>query len=292
MTVISRRVLLTGCLLAGSPLLSLQAAAEDRDGELQDGMGDLEHRYGGRLGVAVLDTASEKLFAHRGDELFAMCSTYKLLAAAFVLARVDRKMESLTRRMVYGRDHLVPYSPITEKHVGGDGLSIGEICEAAVTLSDNTAGNLLLDSFGGPLKLTAYMRSLGDHVTRLDRRETQLNEAMPGDPRDTTTPVAMLELVRKTVLGAALSATSREQLTAWLVANKTGDKRLRAGVPSGWRVGDKTGSGANNVMNDIAVIWPSGRAPIIVSAYYAEARASDEQRESVLLEVGRFATEV
>jgi beta-lactamase class A len=221
-----------------------------------------------------------------------MCSTFKFLAAACVLARVDRGEESVGRRVVYGKADLVPYSPVTEKHVGEGGLAIGEICEAAVTLSDNTAGNLLLDSFGGPSGLTAYTRSLGDDVTRLDRRETELNEARPGDPRDTTTPAAMVEIMRKTVLGTVLSTGSREQLAAWLVANKTGDKRLRAGVPKGWQVGDKTGSGANNATNDIAVIWPPGRAPIVVVAYYAEARGSDEERSAVLAEVGRLAAAV
>jgi beta-lactamase class A len=136
------------------------------------------------------------------------------------------------------------------------------------------------------------MRSLGDSVTRLDRREPELNEAKPGDPRDTTTPIAMLELLRKTVLGTALTASSREQLMVWLVANKTGDKQLRAGVPKGWRVGDKTGSGANNATNDIAVVWPPGRAPIIVTAYYTETRASDDERNAVLSEIGRLAAAV
>jgi len=156
-------------------------------------------------------------------------------------------------------------------------------------LSDNTAGNLLLDSFGGPAGLTAYARSLGDAVTRLDRRETELNEAAPGDPRDTTTPLAMADLLRQTVLGDALSAASREQLTAWLVANRTGGKRLRAGVPKDWRGGDKTGTGGHNATNDVGVLWPPGRAPIVVAAYYVEAQASDEARNAVLAEVGRLA---
>src|ERR1700730_11314169 len=144
MTVISRRALLTGSLLAAPSVLGLRAAANNRDGKLQDGIADLEGRHGGRLGVAVLDGASSTPIAHRGDERFALCSTSKFLAAAFVLARVDRKEESLTRRIVYTTDYLVPYSPITEKHVGEGGLSVGEICEAAMTLSDNTAGNRLL----------------------------------------------------------------------------------------------------------------------------------------------------
>jgi beta-lactamase class A len=284
--VISRRGLLAAPLLAAPALLSAPAAADEGP---PSALAALERRHGGRLGVAILDTASLKLVAQRGDERFAMCSTFKFLAAACVLARVDRGEESVGRRVVYGKADLVPYSPVTEKHVGEGGLAIGEICEAAVTLSDNTAGNLLLDSFGGPSGLTAYTRSLGDDVTRLDRRETELNEARPGDPRDTTTPAAMVEIMRKTVLGTVLSTGSREQLAAWLVANKTGDKRLRAGVPKGWQVGDKTGSGANNATNDIAVIWPPGGAPIVVAAYYAEARGSDEERSAVLAEVGRLA---
>ena len=289
MAVTSRRNLLTGSLLAGPGLLSIRATANDRGGELLRAIAGLEQRHGGRLGVAVLDGSATMPIAHRGDERFAMTSTFKFVAAAFVLARVDRGEESLTRRIAYARDYLVTYSPVTEKHAGGGGMAVGEICEAAVTLSDNTAGNLLLDSFGGPAGLTAYMRSLGDGVSRLDRRETALNEATPGDPRDTTSPAAMAEVLRRTVLGTALSGSSREQLAAWLVGNKTGDKRLRAGVPPGWRVGDKTGSGANNTTNDIAVIWPPGREPIVVAAYYAEARASDDERNAVLAEVGRLA---
>jgi beta-lactamase class A len=287
-----RRALLTGALLAGPALLSARAAADDRDAELRRGFAGLERRHGGRLGIAVLDSATGKLVAHRGDERFAMASTFKFVAAAFVLARVDRGEESLARRIVYSRDDLVTYSPITEKHAGGGGMTVGELCDAAVTLSDNTAANLLLDSFGGPAGLTAHMRSLGDGVSRLDRRETALNEAAPGDPRDTTTPAAMLGLLRDTVLGTALSPSSRAQMAAWLVANKTGDKRLRAGVPAGWRVGDRTGTGGNNATNDVAVIWPPGRAPIVVAAYYAEARALEDERNAVLAEVGRLAAAV
>jgi len=258
--------------------------------KLQRQVAGLEQRHGGRLGVAVLDSAGVSVIAHRGDERFAMCSTFKFLAAALVLARVDRGQESLTRRIVYARDYLVPHSPVTGKYAGESGLTVEEICGAAMTLSDNTAANLLLDSFGGPAELTAFARSLGDSVTRLDRREPELNQAEPGDPRDTTSPIAMLEVMRKTVLGTALSTSSRDQLTAWMVANQTGDRRLRAGVPTGWRVGDKTGSGANHTTNDIAVIWPPMRAPIVVAAYYAESRESDEQRDAVLSEVGRLAS--
>ena len=171
-------------------------------------------------------------------------------------------------------------------------MTVGELCEAALTLSDNTAANMMLESLGGPANLTEFARSLGDGVTRLDRIETGLNEAKPGDPRDTTSPAAMADNLRKILLGDALSASSRYQLANWIVANKTGDKRIRAGIPKGWRVGDKTGSGGNAETNDIAVLWPPGRAPIIVTAYFAESPASDEARNTVLAEVGRLAATI
>jgi beta-lactamase class A len=282
--VISRRELLIGSLASmATTLLASRADANEQ------GLAALELRYGGRLGVAILDTARPPVIAHRGDERFALCSTFKFLAAALVLTRVDRGKESLDRRINYKPDDLVAHSPATEKHLG-DGMTVREVCAAALTQSDNTAGNLMLDSFGGPAQLTAFLRSLGDSATRLDRRETELNNVEAGDPRDTTTPRAMLENLRWLVLGDALSNSSREQLISWLIANKTGDERLRAGVPQGWRVGDKTGTGDHGETNDIAVIWPPpGRAPIIVTAYYAGSNASEDDRNAVIAKIGRLA---
>jgi beta-lactamase class A len=217
-----------------------------------------------------------------------MCSTFKVLAAARVLTRVDHGEESLHRRIVYSKEHVVTYSPETEKHAGEEGMTLGEICKAALTLSDNTAGNLMLESFGGPPEVTRFARTLGDDVTQLDRMETALNEAKTGDPRDTTTPAAMLGNLQKIVLGDALSAKSRDQMTAWMTANKTGDKRLRAGLPKDWRVGDKTGAGDNATTNDIAVIWPPGRGPLVVTVYFAESPAPTDARNAVIAEVGRL----
>ncbi len=290
--MISRRTLLSGLLFAGPAWLSLQAAAEARSSALTQRFAALEQKYGGRLGVAILDTGTHQRITYRGSERFPMCSTYKLLATAFILARIDRKQESLTRRIVYTKADLVTYSPITEKHVGLGGLTVGEICAATMTLSDNTAANLQLDSFGGPAGLTAYLRSLGDSVSRLDRRETELNEAKPGDPRDTTTPMAMLETMRKILLGTTLSPASRHQLKSWMLACKTGDNRLRAGIPKGWRVGDKTGSGERNTRNDVAILWPPGRAPILVTAYYTGSHASEDQLKAVFSEIGHLAASV
>lgn len=288
--MISRRDLMTRGLLAAPALLSLTTLGRAADaGEAQEKLESLEREHGGRLGVCVLDVSTGRRVEHRARESFPICSTYKVLAAAYVLKRVDRGEDSLDRRVVYSRDDLVSYSPVTEKHVGDPGMTLGEICEAAVTLSDNTAGNLLFDSFGGPAGLTAFLRALGDDVTRLDRRETELNEAKPGDPRDTTTPAAMADNIRELVLGDALSEASRDRLAKWMIANRTGEKRLRAGVPKGWRVGDKTGSGHDAQTHDIAVIWPPDRGPIVVTAYYAGSPAPDTERERVLSEVARLA---
>lgn len=278
----TRRAVLAVSLLT-APLLAGPAFADDATPRFAE----LERRNGGRLGVAAFDSASGRRIGHRSEERFPMCSTFKFLAAAFVLARVDRGEERLDRRIVYSAEDLVTYSPVTKDHVGPAGLSVAELCEATMTLSDNTAGNLLLASFGGPAGLTAYARSLGDQTTRLDRIETALNEGLPGDPRDTTSPVAMLGSMHRLLLGDALSAASRERLIGWLIANKTGDKRLRAGMP-GWKVGDKTGTGGNGSANDIAIVWPASRAPLLVTVYYTGSTISDEARNEVIAEAGRL----
>ncbi len=274
----TRRAILAAPLLAVPTLAWGATTAAAR-------LESIEGRSGGRLGVAVLDTESGRHFAHRADERFPLLSTFKVLAAALVLARVDDEKERLDRLVTYTRADLVDYSPATERHVD-NGMTMAALCEAAITLSDNTAGNLLLASFGGPAALTAYVRALGDDLTRLDRTETALNEARPGDPRDTTTPAAMLGLMQRVLLGEALTPGSRAQLTNWLVANTTGDKRLRAGLPDDWRVGDKTGT-AGACANDIAIAWPPGRAPILIAAYLAQASVGPDRRNEVHAEVGR-----
>jgi beta-lactamase class A len=263
--------------------------ASSANQRLIDEIKRLERESGGRLGVCVLDTATGARHVHRGDERFPMCSTFKALAAAAILARVDAGKEQLTRRVTFDASALVVYSPVTEKRVGGDGMTLAEICEAAVTLSDNTAGNLLLANIGGPPGLTAFVRSLDDQVTRLDRDEPSLNEALPDDPRDTTTPNAMASNLQALVLGTTALSTSSRELTAWLVSNKTGDARLRAGFAKDWRVGDKTGSGERGTANDIAIAWPPGRAPILITAYYTGSSASDDVRNAVIAEAGRLA---
>jgi len=282
----SRRQINRAMLL--TPLAGLLAGTARAESTLER-LKQLERDSGGRLGVAVLDTGDGRRFGLREDERFPLCSTFKLLLAACILARVDRGEEQLARRIVYRQADLVAYSPISERHVGQPGMSVAELCEAAITLSDNGAANLLLASLGGPAGLTDWLRSTGDDVSRLDRNEPTLNEALPGDPRDSSTPRAMVATLRSLLLGDVLQPASRDQLNAWLAANKTGDKRIRAGLPTGWKVGDKTGTGERGTSNDLAILQPPGRAPILVAAYLTGSPASAEKREAVLAEVGRLA---
>ncbi|OHV85744.1 class A beta-lactamase [Ensifer sp. LCM 4579] len=264
------------------PALAFSRAEDDVAKQLEE----LERQTGGRLGVSVLDTETNISFGHRETERFAMCSTFKALAAACALARVDRGEEALDRPITFGRDVLLPHSPVTEKHVGGNGMTVAALCEAAITISDNAAANLLLESFGGPAGLTSWLRSIGDETTRLDRMEPELNEAAFGDPRDTTTPAAILETLGKLAFGSVLSESSRQQLVGWMVANKTGDARLRAGLPKDWRIGDKTGTSMTGAVSDIGFAWPDGRRPILVAAYTGEAKAPLDILNPVFAEIG------
>jgi beta-lactamase class A len=290
--VISRRRLhlgigatLMATHLSGWPKAARAASTDQR---LIDEIKRLEGESGGRLGVCVIETATGVRHVHRGDERFPICSTFKALAAAALLARVDAGKEQLTRRVTFDASAIVTYSPVTEKRAGGEGMTLAEICDAAITRSDNTAGNLVLAGIGGPPGLTAFARSLGDQVTRLDRDEPSLNQALPDDPRDTTTPNAMVSNFETLLLGAKiLSAASREQLTAWLIANKTGDARLRAGFSKDWRVGDKTGSGERGTANDVAIVWPPNGAPIIVAVYLTGASVPTAQQNAIIASVAR-----
>ncbi|EPC02648.1 hypothetical protein L861_09905 [Litchfieldella anticariensis FP35 = DSM 16096] len=280
---------LVGSMLASSVIAKpgIVFAADATKDELSRKLTEIEERLRARMGIAILDTETQRQWTQRADERFPMCSTFKLLASAAVLTRVDAGQEDLNRRIRFEASDVVTYSPVTEHRVGGEGMTLAELCEAALTMSDNTAGNILLESLGGPSGVTEFARSLGDSMTRLDRWETELNEAIPGDPRDTTTPAAMTANLRSLILGDRLSQTSRDQLTTWLVSNKTGDARLRAGLPTNWRIGDKTGGGEYGTTNDVAVIWPPSRKPLIVSVYITETEASFDDRNAAIADVGR-----
>ncbi|WLS47128.1 class A beta-lactamase [Micromonospora profundi] len=237
---------------------SPSTAAADRDHEFRR----LEERFDARLGVYAIDTGTGRTVQYRADERFAYASTFKALAAAEVL---DETTDAEPDRVVrYSADDLVTYSPITEQHVA-DGMTLRAIADAAVRYSDNTAGNLLLRQLGGPQKFEKELREIGDKVTDPERYETALNEAKPGDRRDTSTARALAGSLRAYAVGDALESADRDILNGWLRGNTTGDELIRAGVPDGWVVGDKTGSGGYGTRNDIAVIWPPDRAPIVLA---------------------------
>lgn len=275
--------------LAGSflPLPAFAAAGLSNLDAMKADIAALEKKAGGRLGVALLDPATGAAMEWRGDERFAMCSTFKFLASSFILSRVDAGKERLDRAIPVTKADLVPWAPLTEPHIGGT-MTIAALCEAAMIQSDNMAANLLLDQSGGPAGLTAYLRHLGDQTTRLDRNEPKMNNVPENDPRDTTTPLSMLGLMRTILLGDALSAASRERLTGWMLNNKTGDTRLRAGLPGGWRIGDKTG-GSDEASNDIAILWPpGGGGPLLLTSYYINGKVPTAQRNAVHADVARL----
>ncbi|MEV8378763.1 class A beta-lactamase [Kribbella sp. NPDC056861] len=220
----------------------------------------LEGRYGARLGVFALDTGSQRTVAHRADERFAYASTFKALAAGLLLAQGNQ----LGKVITYSRSDLLDNSPITRQHLS-TGMTLQDLCAAAVRYSDNTAANLMLTELGGPAGFQAGLRKLGDTVTRSDRNEPSLSDGVPGDPRDTTTPAAIATTLQKLTLGTSLAPPQRALLVGWLQTNTTGDTVIRAGVPKGWTVGDKTGTAGYGGRNDIAILWPPGRAPIVLA---------------------------
>jgi beta-lactamase class A len=249
---------------------------------------EIEARVGGRVGVFALDTGTGRELAYRQDERFAMCSTFKWVLAAAILARVDRAELSLDDRVPYGSSSLLEHAPVTREHVAEGAMTVEALARAAVTVSDNTAANLLLAKIGDPAGFTQFVRSLSDTVTRLDRDEPTLNTNDPGDPRDTTSPRAMVGLMRRVLCGDTLSTAGRERLLGWLRACETGKDRLRAGLPRGWTVGDKTGSGARSTINDVAIAVPPGRAPILIAAYMSEGPSGLEVLQAAHADVGRL----
>lgn len=273
-----------GALLAGSASAIHRISLAQEDTLLATAI-EIEKRLGARLGLAVIDEETGKRWNYQADQRFPMCSTFKAIAVGAVLAQVDKGEDSLNRVVNIAEGDLVSYSPVTENRLGGTGMTLAEICEAALTMSDNTAGNKLLESIGGPDGLTAFARLIDDNVSRLDRWETGLNEAAIGDVRDTTSPEAMSQTLRSLLLGDVLSSNSREQFKEWMVNNKTGDAKLRAGVPSSWQVGDKTGGGNNGTMADIAIIWPPNRKPLSIAVYMTETDASFDDRNLGISEI-------
>lgn len=276
--------------MGGIPLFPGMTNAHDAPGanpatdRLRATLAGLEASSGGRLGVAAVRADGRGGFSYRGDERFPLCSTFKVLAVAAVLR--DHKT-SLGRRIRFTRADITPWSPVTEKFLG-EGLTVAELCKAALQHSDNTAGNLILAQLGGPAVLTAFARSLGDRAFRLDRWETELNAAAPGDERDTTTPTAMRDTLNGLICGSLLPRDAARRLREWMLGCATGAARLPAGAPHGWRVAHKTGGGDNGTANDVGVLLPEAvDAPLVVCAYLTGSTRPAAENDAILAAVAR-----
>ena len=283
-----RSLLLAAASVPFASACSLSPVAQSAPASAAAGFRDIEKSLDGRLGVSALDIGSGRRIAYRADERFPMCSTFKAVLAGAILERSTRDESLLARRIPYAASDLVSYSPITGPQAG-KGMLVAELCDAAVRYSDNTAANLLLALLGGPAGLTAHARAAGDETFRLDRWETELNTALPGDPRDTTTPDAMTGHLSRLALGALLPAPQRSMLQHWLRTNTTGDTRIRAGVPAGWTVGDKTGTGSYGTANDVAVLWPPQRPPIVLTIFTTRRDKDAEPRNDILAAATKVA---
>jgi beta-lactamase class A len=247
----------------------------------------LERTLAGRLGVFALNTANGKQLSYRGDEYFPMCSTFKVILVSTILKRSTQIDGLMQQRIKYQQSDLVTYSPITERHVE-DGMTVSALCAAAIQYSDNTASNLLMKILGGPETVTTFARSIGDRQFRLDRWETALNSSIPGDRRDTSTPNAMATSLQRLALGGALEPHLQLQLRVWLQGNTTGSARIRAGVSADWQVGDKTGTGDYGTANDLALLWPPRRAPVVVAIYTTQGEKDAKARNDVIASAARI----
>jgi beta-lactamase class A len=277
------------CLGIGG--LPLAAEAEPQSPSSRR-LATIERQSGGKLGVFAIDTATGRTLAWRADQRFPFCSSFKAPLAAFVLSKVDRGDLRLDQLVSYEAADVMSYAPITRQHLADGAMTIEALCAAAVEYSDNTAANLLLRETGGPAALTAWMRATGDTAFDLSHNEPKLNLSRLGDTHDTTTPRAMASSFRRFARGDGLSPAARAKFTGWLIANTTGAQRLRAGLPQGWRVGDKTGTFNEGWFStvDVAVVWPPGRAPWIIAGFVTD-HVSTAAGETALAQVGALVAE-
>ena len=269
-------------LVAASGLVLSPALAE----EAPPALAAYERDTGGRIGVYAENLSTGAKIAWRADERFVMCSTFKASLAAFVLARVDNGEDRLDDMVAYGPKDIEEYAPVAKHNLPQGGMSVADMCNAMVELSDNTCANALLARVGGPTALTEFWRRAGDTVSRLDHNEPELNRSPPGDPHDTTTPAAMAGNLLRFLLGTVLSPGSRAHLTEWMVGCKTGNNRLRGGLPTDWKVGDKTGNNGKDACGDIAVVWPTSGGPVLVAAYTQGGSTTPTQFDAVFKEIG------
>lgn len=268
-------------ILVSSNLFALETLS------IQKQFNTLENSAGGRIGISAIDTNNNQKIQFRSDERFAFCSTFKVMAVSAILNKSMKEKNFLDKKINYSQKDMVSYSPVTEKHIA-DGMTIADLSAAAITMSDNTAVNLLMKQIGGPSAVTRFARSIGDKEFTLNRWEPELNTAIPGDKRDTTTPDAMQNSLQHLVLGNTLSAMQRDQLQLWLKSNTTGNERIRVAIPSGWVVGDKTGTGDYGTTNDIAVIWPPKCSPVVMVVYYTQNKKDAAPKSDVIASAARI----
>lgn len=253
---------------------------------IQKKLAELEASSEGRIGVSAINTANHQSIQYRATERFPVCSTNKMIGVAAILKHSMQDTHFLQQKITYKKEDLVVYSPVTEKHIA-NGMTISELCAATITQSDNSAINFLMQKIGGPKAVTAFARSIGDKMFRLDRWEPELNSAIPGDLRDTSTPAAMEQSLRRLAFGNVLATPQRQQLQTWLKDNTTGNTRIRAGVPTNWAVGDKTGTGDYGTTNDVGIIWPSNCPPIVVAIYFTQNKKDAAPRNDIIASVTR-----
>lgn len=265
------------------PIASLSAYESHNNAALIKVADEIERRLGGHAGVMVHDTHSGRRFEHRADERFPLLSTFKPLACAWLLSHSEQGKINLDKKIPIQEADLVTYSPITKDR---DTMTLAELCAATLATSDNTAANLILQETGGPAALTDFLRRLGDPFTRLDRYETALNEAAPGDPRDTTSPRAMVDTLEKLLTGKALAPASRQQLETWMTANRVSNAMLRSVLPEKWRIADRSGAGGNGSRAIIALIRPPERRPIVIAIYITGTEASLHELDAAIAEIG------
>lgn len=284
---IRQSILLGMCFLLFMTVNVCHARAPVIDEKLNHEFTILEKNSGGRLGVALINTENNDLTLYRADERFAMCSTSKVVAVSALLKKSESDKTILEKNIALHEAELVTWSPVTEKNIT-TGMTLGALSAATLQYSDNTAMNSILNYLGGPSAVTAFARSIGDEKFRQDRAEPELNTAIPGDERDTSTPLAMATTLQKLTLGDALATPQQQQLVEWLKGNTTGAASIKAGLPEGWTVGDKTGSGDYGTTNDIAVIWPPEKSPLILVIFFTQPLQDAQSRKDILVEATKI----
>ena len=276
------------CAYANANSLT-ESTSQNEFNPVKQQLSQLEKSNGGRLGVAAVNTGNNQRIEYRGEERFPMCSTSKFIVAAAILNKSSTDSKLLETNLHYTSQDVNAsgYAPIASKHVA-TGMTIGAMCQASLNYSDSLAMNMLLRKLGGPKSVTAYARSIGDTSYRLDRKEPELNSSIPGDLRDTTTPLAMQKSLQTVVLGNSLAPAQRLQLQEWLKNNTTGSARISAGVPKNWLVGDKTGTGKYGTTNDVGVIWPTGAQPIVLAIYFTQNKPNAKANDQVIADATRI----